>query len=456
MLSAKLVLVTALLVRVAAGSCDVAGSDSCKAESNARSHSLLQTKIASQADHGTQREKILLWTWKLSAALTDFAGKVVSSAKPGYVEVPIWAFVCLLVLLVALTFFGINGLLLSRTKRAHRLHNIEDAHDHQHHHGSFLGTLVEHAVEHFDKEMVGVNIDFGVLNVKATQGIVEIVDLTIENPDDYWSDYCIHVGHCLVDLDMEAYVLSFGKNIVIERLHFQDVEVVWERGWFTSNFNDIMSFFRQHYKKESQEQAPKASAQAEASSQAQGARPTEVGEVVMNNISLKLAFHKLGGCGPQLVANDIYFENFSKAKSSEMKESTDVVPLLTKTLITSLLASLIGEESAHAIFQDSSTILQSVVGSFWHLLMGLWICIAAMFGIKAETNDTTAHPFLLKEKRRSFTRTAQSSANSLRMTVAEVAGDFKSKFFRSREDQPAEQPSQQQQVTCVPLSCSLM
>ena len=36
------------------------------------------------------------------------------------------------------------------------------------------------------------------------------------NPKGYWSTHLVHVGELLIDLDMQAYITSMGKHVVIE------------------------------------------------------------------------------------------------------------------------------------------------------------------------------------------------------------------------------------------------
>jgi len=336
---------------------------------------------------------------------------------------------------------GLNYIFWNRRKRAHRMHNLEVGKVSKH--GSLLGSLIEAAIEHFDTELVGVNVDFGFLNVKAAEGVVEIADFTMENPDDYWSDYFIHVGRCVVDIDMEAYALSLGKNIVVQRLELHDVDVVWERGLFTSNLNDIMDFFQQHKArtKKSLEQTSESSSHAPRTS----GRSTKVMEVAMNKISLKLAFHKLAGCGPRIVADNIYYTNFSREMSNS--SSVDVLPLLTRTLVESLLVNLIGQEAAHSIVEGSSSRLHIIVSSFLHLIMGIWLCIRSAVGMRAASpEDDKAN-----DKAANCSRHAADSI-PLRQQVADAL-----KKSCCSQDQPADRLLRQQQpATCLPMTCSVM
>ena len=47
------------------------------------------------------------------------------------------------------------------------------------------------------------------------EGVVKIQGLTVENPQGYWSTHLLHVGELLIDLDMQAYITSMGKHVVI-------------------------------------------------------------------------------------------------------------------------------------------------------------------------------------------------------------------------------------------------
>jgi len=446
MQSAKLALVVSLIAHAAAaGSC----TDSCKSDSRALPKSLLQVNKTYHKNAGeTHRIETIAQAAKListkALATLNYVADRISTVEPGYISVPIWALVSLLVSLFVVSFYGINYIFWNRRKRAHRMHNLDASKDSKHIHASLLGSLIEGAIEHFDNELVGVNVDFGFLNVKAAEGVVEIADFTMENPDEYWSDYFIHVGHCVVDIDMAAYALSLGKNVVVQRLELNDVEVVWERGFFTSNFNDIMDFF--HHHKAKTQKSPEQTSGSSSHAPGTSGRSTKVMEVAMNKISLKIAFHKLAGCGPRIVANDIYYEDFSQEMSSG--SSTDVLPLLTRTLVESLLVNLIGQEAAHSIVEGSSSMLRSIVGSFWHLIMGIWLCIRSAVGIRAASpEDDKANDRAAKCSRHA------ADSIPLRQQLA----DALKKTSCCSQDQPADRLLRQQQpATCLPMTCSLM
>jgi len=364
---------------------------------------------------------------------------------PDYVCEPRWTLTLFFVVLAIVAFYTIAYVRWVGRKRAIRMTNTEQA-KHFSEHGNFLGTLVETAIHHFDQQMIGVNVDFTALNVKVLEGMVEIVDFTIENPDGYWSDYFVHVGHCLVDIDMEAYALSAGKKVIVQRLEICNVDVVWERGFSTSNLNDILNFFKSKQGKKpeekSSEQAPEAASSSKSSHESSG-RSTEVLEVAMQKISMKLAFHKLAGCGARIASSDIMFDNFTQEMNSG-KVADEIIPLLTKTLITSLLSNLIGEDATHAMFAESSSIMRVVVGSCWHLLLGTWLFILFIFRRTPPPNDDKTKPQDAKDKQ------IKKGQGLSRM----LSDAFRKTFCH--EDKASEQASPQEAAGCMPGRCSVM
>lgn len=315
-----------------------------------------------QLEHGLTPIGIL----SISSALKEsFKSKLAQPSCPsGSICMPAWFVFCLLIGLAVCAFYLVNYVLWTRRRILERANNIDSSREHSEH-GNFLGRLVEEAIEHFDKEIVGVDINFGSMDVNPRLGTVEVGNLTIHNPEGYWSEHFLHVESCLVDIDMQAYVTSFGKQIIIEELVFKDVSVIWERGFSMSNMMQIMNFLQKEGKAKPPKEQPKTKKE----------KPV-LKKVHIEAVSMKMASWALAGCGATLVGADLIFDNFSE----EMKDGTlEFLPLLVTTLIKSFLANIIGAEGAERILNGTSGILEAIYEGLSHLVMMIVYGISGVF-----------------------------------------------------------------------------
>eukprot|EP00439_Symbiodinium_sp_Y106_P049385 s266_g6.t1 len=219
-------------------------------------------------------------------------------------------------------------------------------------HGNLLGGLVESFVEKFDQSFLGVETDFGAVKVIVHEGVIEVHDLTIYNPPGYWSDYFLHIGRTLVDIDMATYIASFGKHVVIEKVQLQDVDVIWE-AW-THKIRD-------------------------------SGVTTTLRNVEVEDITLKFASYLLAGCGPRAMAPDIHFDNFEDPmtplyEAMEASATTSsVIPMLILTLVESVLASLLGRQATQAILSATSGLARLATDAICHLAALLAYCFENVF-----------------------------------------------------------------------------
>eukprot|EP00931_Biecheleriopsis_adriatica_P049005 TRINITY_DN28337_c0_g1_i1.p1 TRINITY_DN28337_c0_g1~~TRINITY_DN28337_c0_g1_i1.p1 ORF type:complete len:467 (+),score=88.25 TRINITY_DN28337_c0_g1_i1:40-1401(+) len=289
--------------------------------------------------------------------------------RPGYLCVPHSLWMLSLWVLATLAFYTTNYVLWLRSKVFGRTTNLADI-KHNSEHGNLLGSVVEEAIKYIDTQTIGVKLDFGTMMVKMSTGVIEFSDFTVNNPGrSYWSDHFVHVGHFLLEVDMVTLVESFGQKIVVQRIEFEDVSVIWERALFTSNLNDIMNLFKQKASK-SEPASSKAAPKASKSS----GRSVEVLEVDISNVSLKVAFHKLAGIGPRVAVSDLHSDNLSRQMGSG-NEAENIMPFVAKSLVDTILGNLIGLEATRDMFEGDSSIFRIVAGSFWHLVTGIWLLL---------------------------------------------------------------------------------
>ncbi|CAE7634773.1 unnamed protein product [Symbiodinium sp. CCMP2592] len=282
--------------------------------------------------------------------------------------VPTWALITGISFVVIAVFYLVNFYLWSRRRRLQRLHNLEATKELSEH-GNLLGGLVESFVEKFDQSFLGVETDFGAVKVIVHEGVIEVHDLTIYNPPGYWSDYFLHIGRTLVDIDMATYIASFGKHVVIEKVQLQDVDVIWERGFFASNLLDLQNL--------SSDQGTGASSPAADGAEDSGVTTT-LRNVEVEDITLKFASYLLAGCGPRAMAPDIHYDNFEEAMEASATTSS-LIPMLILTLVESVLASLLGRQATQAILSATSGVARLATDAIYHLAALLAYCFENVF-----------------------------------------------------------------------------
>ncbi|CAE7413838.1 unnamed protein product, partial [Symbiodinium microadriaticum] len=281
--------------------------------------------------------------------------------------VPTWALVAGIAFVAVAVFYLVNFYLWSRRRRLQRLHNLEATKELSEH-GNLLGGLVESFVEKFDQSFLGVETDFGAVKVIVHEGVIEVHDLTIYNPPGYWSDYFLHIGRTLVDIDMATYIASFGKHVVIEKVHLQDVDVIWERGFFASNLLDLQNLG-------TDEGAGGSSRGADGE---EDSGTTTLRNVEVEDVTLKFASYLLAGCGPRAMAPDIHYDNFEEAMEASATTSS-LIPLLILTLVESVLASLLGRQATQTILSATSGLVRLVMDAICHLAALLAYCLENVF-----------------------------------------------------------------------------
>ncbi|CAK8989772.1 Uncharacterized protein SCF082_LOCUS1960 [Durusdinium trenchii] len=216
---------------------------------------------------------------------------------------------------------------------------------------------VQAAIERFDESLFGVNVDFGAMKVTVSEGVVVIHDLTIENPAGYWSTHFLHIGELLIDLDLQSFITSMGKEVVIQRLELRDVEVIWEGGLVSSNMRDILKCMS----------GPKDdSNQSDKNRQKEGGeRRTSVQEVLAQDISLKLASYWFCGSGPRIMVEDFYSQNLDEHQMGEL----EIPQCLLTMLLSSILANVLGQSIARFIMDGTSFGFAAVAHGIWHLVV---------------------------------------------------------------------------------------
>jgi len=246
--------------------------------------------------------------------------------------------------------------------------------------------LVHAAVSRFCASELGVKVELGEMHFEATTGKVQVHGLTVGNPEGYHSPYLLHVDRAVLDIDMRKLVFSFGKDIDVEELTLDGIDVNYEKALHTSNFNDILSQLSTNPEKSTSavgEQmhparvdkvnaesmkhdcvdakamiAGGASTVSSAVSQAVGTVRRAVGaeeagkgereltlhKVLVRNVGAKVATFLGKEIAARLEVEDISYEDFN-TEFGGGRGVVDVIHVLLMTVIKSVLANVLGKHT---------------------------------------------------------------------------------------------------------------
>jgi len=138
------------------------------------------------------------------------------------------------------------------------------------------------------------------LTIDLVTGRIEVDGLTIGNPEGWSSEYLLHANRVVVDLEMEKLLYSFGKELHMEELVFDGVDVIYERGLTTSNLNDLLKLLETD-----------SSATEEGEANALDVKLV-LHRILAQNIGAKLATKLTRGHGLRVEVGDLKYDDFEK------------------------------------------------------------------------------------------------------------------------------------------------
>jgi len=278
------------------------------------------------------------------------------------IHVHLYLVVFLVAVVAVSTVYSVAYILWCRKSRRQRLANLKAAKEHSKE-GGMLGRLVERSIEHLDKQLFGVNVDFESVEIKPFEGVLEIRGVVIENPPTYWSEHFARAELVRVDIDMEALLLSGGSRLIIQEIHVRDVDVIWERAMFSSNLSEIMKNLQMDADESDKSTTPQDTA---------GKVQLEVQKVEMEEISFKLASYRLAGAGIRAFSSDINFENYSEEMGGKAIASSKLLPLILQSFVLTLLTNIIGRAATQAILEGFNFLARDFFGCIFHAVSGFF------------------------------------------------------------------------------------
>lgn len=224
--------------------------------------------------------------------------------------------------------------------------------------GKVIGLAVKLAVESADRSLLGVDVDVGTAKISLCRGCVNLANVIVHNPEGYKTPYLLSVGRIVVDLDMWKLIKSFGKQIVIEALILQEVDVIFEKNFSSSNVQDLLKHLQGDEKEPTKEvkelEQKKNETETESTKVSKDDAPALQAEVILHLIDIKeigakVASTYLGGKGLRVALGNIQYEDFQEKSGGTVKVS-EVMRVILETLMKTVLANsgVVGESLTKA------------------------------------------------------------------------------------------------------------
>merc|ERR1719453_1957447 len=240
----------------------------------------------------------------------------------------------------------------------------------------FLGRAASATIERIDQGLLGVDIEIEDTDVQLWFGRIDLLNVTVNNPPGFQSEYLLKAHRITIDLDVLALVCSLGRKIVIEELTLDTVDGIIEYDGYvygTSNVQKVLDFLEKDAVKEEEAApaaAPAPAAPAAPAAGTQGAPEAQQGaekphaevelkKVAVLDIGLKAStklgavsgmwMHSEGGvAGVRVGVADIEFDNFTEEFGA--KSTGEIVLFLLKfvcqSAIKTSVANIAGKETA--------------------------------------------------------------------------------------------------------------
>lgn len=104
----------------------------------------------------------------------------------------------------------------------------------------FAGAVLKKWLMDYDTAFLGVTVSVDRIALNPWFGTLLVTNLTVGNPPGYGSAHLASVGRLFVDVDMGGLVKSLGHRLTVDKVHVQNVDVVYERSLSTSNVEDVL------------------------------------------------------------------------------------------------------------------------------------------------------------------------------------------------------------------------
>jgi hypothetical protein len=106
----------------------------------------------------------------------------------------------------------------------------------------FLIQAVRRGIARYDMVSLGVKVQISGVKMNPMTGRMEMKDLVILNPEGYHSEHLAKVRTVIIHINMRKLIMSKGKHIELNHVEFQKVDIIYEKGIFSSNVDHVVNF----------------------------------------------------------------------------------------------------------------------------------------------------------------------------------------------------------------------
>jgi len=202
--------------------------------------------------------------------------------------------------------------------------------------GRMLGKAIEQRIDSFHADVLGVNVDIDSLRFNPCTGVLEVNDLTVENPKGYSAPYLLRSGKVTIDVDVLSNWLSFGRECHVEKMKFNDLDIVLEKSQSSSNVKDVLTTLKG--KMEQRKQPEKSSKDQTTHTK------LFLHELGITDIGVKLQVDKVltpSNMSMRFALKDIVYDDFYGDRGAT--NADDVAAMLLEAVLKSVALEVINE-----------------------------------------------------------------------------------------------------------------
>lgn len=230
--------------------------------------------------------------------------------------------------------------------------------------GNMLGSLVKSMLSNFDSSSLGVKVELGTLLIDPAIGRIQVRGLTVRNPEGWRSEYLLHADKIIVDFEMEKLLYSFGKELHVEELVFDGIDVIYEKGLTSSNLHDLLEHLDSGAAEAEQATTSDVRSAGVKTEPASHCRQSQwccrvrtdkepeakllLHTVRAQSIGAKLATKLTQDHGLRLEVGDLKYDDF-ETEMGAGRGLIDIIRILVTTLVKSVLATVVGKGNTEAI-----------------------------------------------------------------------------------------------------------
>lgn len=180
-------------------------------------------------------------------------------------------------------------------------------------------------VNRTSKDVVGVNVQVGTVEMQVCRGRLSARDIVVDNPDGFHAEHLVRLDMVSMRLRICNLLWSWGRDVSVLHLAVSGVHVIYEKAFTTSNVDVALAVANTLF-----EDSPPG---AEQGKRRRKPRSVTLHEVKIERVQVTFA---VMGAGVALPVGDMRWLNFSR----EMGEVQPVMLLLTQ--ISQAIVSKIG------------------------------------------------------------------------------------------------------------------